>query len=241
MQSFVIEGEPVLWSAGADLRSAAREAAWKQRIRTLVTDSPSRPHALLLQFTVSQWTRRRHRFDLDNLVTPVLRAIYGDFVRGTVGIRTLLMGWRATIAQSPVPHLLVTFVDGIDAVGQSPSGVSFLLQEEWTGLPPHNSRDLNNGFPDWVQAHLPGHTPTESDRFGVCLTFGRRVSDITRPEEKPIKPVIDCLYPMFGGGPGTGQDWKKVFLQVSLDPALEATLRLTCWRFADAEREMPLT
>ncbi len=59
-----VAGEPVLLSRG--------EAGWREAVRGCgLTDLPS-PH---LRFVVTSWQRGGNRFDLDNLVDPVLAAI----------------------------------------------------------------------------------------------------------------------------------------------------------------------
>ena len=187
------------------------------------------PKAILLHFAVSEWRRRGQHFDLDNLVTPVLRAIYGNSNRDQIDARTSLSSWRAVIGQCPSPFLLVDFLDDTLPENDHPTGGHLLLDDCWTGPLPPNSRE-DFGLASWVQQHLVDYSLSNDDRFAVQLIFGTAVRDLTRPEEKPVKPVIDCLYPIFGGGPARGEDWKKVFLQVNRRPDLVGTCHIRCWR-----------
>src|SRR5262245_15676542 len=100
MRTLIVPGEPALWSAGADARSVSREVEWKNQIRERTREASPAPQAMILQFAVKEWKRRGHCFDLDNLVTPVLRAIYGDSNREQIESRATLQGWRASVVQS---------------------------------------------------------------------------------------------------------------------------------------------
>ena len=213
MRSLLIPGEPALWSAGADATSVSRERDWKQRIRNGIQELESVPHTVLLQFVVRAWKRRGHHFDLDNLVTPVLRAMYGDSNRNNVEARKRLQAWRASVCQAPTPFLLLDFTE--DRLPEFWSkDASLLLNNTWEGLLPIDSREKDFGLAAWVKERIGNHIPSSDDRFGVRLIFGDAIRNIACPEEKPIKPVVDWLYPIFGGHPGFGQDWKKLILQV---------------------------
>lgn len=97
---------------------------------------------------------------------------------------------------------------------------------------PANSRDGDFGLASWIQGIAQGHSPSPADRFALQLAFGSELRDLTRPEEKPIKPIIDCLYPIFGGGPARGEDWEKVLLQVERRPDVQGTCHIRCWRLS---------
>lgn len=229
MRTFLISGEPALWSAGADHRSVEREEQWKNRIRNALQSWTPASRTVLLHFSVKEWTRRGHHFDLDNLVTPVFRAIYGNSNRERMDARTTLASWRASIGQSPAPSLLLDFLDeplhDLDRLNDA----RFLIDETWTGLLPSNSRDGDCGLSAWIRQYMGDFLPSELDRFGVRLVFNDTISNLTRPEEKPIKPVIDCLYPIFGGMPARGDDWKKLFLQIERQPTLQGSMHIQCW------------
>ena len=228
MPSVLVTGEPALWSAGADPRSVTREEQWKCCVKDALQGSQPAPKTILLHFAVREWTRRGHHFDLDNLVTPVFRAIYGNSNRERTDARAALSSWRAVIGQSPAPFLLLDFLDTVVCFDH-PSDGRFIIDDTWSGTLPANSRALDYGMPAWVQQHMSGYLPLDSDRFGVQLIFSDSVADLSRPEEKPIKPVIDCLYPMFGGMPGRGEDWKKLYLQVERRPGMEGSCHIRCW------------
>lgn len=234
MRSILVTGEPALWSAGADERSVAREKEWKNRIKSAIGDAPLAPSAIHLHFAVKEWLRRGHHFDLDNLVTPVFRAIYGDSNRDRADARAALSSWRAVVGQCPTPFLLLDCVN--DSVHESACapGSHLLIDKTWMGPVPTNSREADSGFAFWIQGSLIAHSPSNDDRFAVHLTFGTALRDLTRPEEKPIKPVIDCLYPIFGGGPARGEDWKKVLLQVERSSDLRGTCHIRCWRLSSS-------
>jgi hypothetical protein len=229
MRSLFISGEPVLWSAGASQQSAEREEHWKSRIRSELGDALPTPTTVLMHFAVQSWTRRGNRFDLDNLTTPVFEAIYGKKETNRQDARAALTSWRATIAQSTTPYLLLDFVDERLSTTDIECDCRVVLDAVWTPPLPANSGSGDGGLPAWVKENIGNYVPTENDRFGVYLAFGSNTRHISRPEAMPIKPVIDCLYPIFGGLPKYGHDWKKYFLQVERRDDLDGTCRICCW------------
>jgi hypothetical protein len=182
-----------------------------------------------MHFAVESWTRHGQHFDLDNLVTPVMGAIFGKKETNRPEARMTLAGWRATIGQAPTPFLLLDFSDDVLLATEQTCDCRVLIDATWTGAIPTDSGPSDCGLPVWVIANMGDHVPSDDQRFGVHLIFGAMTRSISRPEEKPIKPVIDCLYPIFGGKPRGGQDWKKCLLQVERRDDLQGSCHIRCW------------
>jgi hypothetical protein len=220
MRSFVITGEPALWLT-------AREAPWKKQVSATLGPVILAPQSVHMQFAVREWTRRGNHFDVDNLATPVLNSIFG--ASAAKDTRSSLMRWRATVRQSPSPFLLLDlFDDPGEAITRSQHHL--VLDGTWLGALPIDSRAKSFGFPEWIRDHIGEFKGSPADRFGVSLVFGDVVRDISRPEQKPIKPAIDCLYPLFGGTAANGDDWKVQILEVERRPSLQETCHVQCWR-----------
>lgn len=190
-----IPGEPPTWLGSG-------ETEWKARLADLVSLAPSA--FLELDFRVSSLLRRGHRFDLDNMVIPVLDQILGP---RRSSHRQALLGWTASRTVTSEPGLRIVAEDRVPECPLCDEGALVLDVVPCVSIPT-DSRDGGLAYAECVRAALGPWLPSPAHRFAVDLLFGDDVRDISWVAEKPVKPVVDCLFPLLGGGPGAPEDWK---------------------------------
>jgi hypothetical protein len=198
MRSIFVSGEPVSLAAGASLRATALEELWKSRIREALSGAEPTPKSLLMLFAVESWLRHGQHFDLNNLTPPVFEAIYGKKETDRKEARKSLVSWRATVALSTTPFLLLDFADEVLLPLDLACDCKMVLDASWLGTLPADSRAGDRGLPDWVRKNMGSHVPSDEHRFGLHLVFSNKTRSVTRPADPPIKTVVDCLYPIFG-------------------------------------------
>ena len=142
-------------------------------------------------------------------MTPVFEASLGP--RNSES-RRALAEWTATRAVGEAPGL--TVVPGGAVPTRRRLGDRTVLDVTLRGRLPDDSREGGLAFADGIRAALGSWEPRREHRFGLELEFGDDVRDITWVAEKPIKPVVDCLFPVLGGRPGAPDDWKVDELRV---------------------------
>ncbi len=221
-RTFVVAGEPALWLGSG-------YEAWKQILRDAIPpEGVAPPAGMMLEFRVTSLLRSGHRFDLDNLVSPVFQALLGP--RASAQRRSLTW-WRASIAEYRPSALSLSFCDEPAGALTVPNG-ELVLDCRPPAPYPTDSREGGSDFVECVRAELASYTSGPDDRFAVEIAFGSDVKDLSWVEERPLKPVIDCLYPVFGGTGGAPDDWKTFLLQVRrADPELDRACSVRIWRF----------
>ncbi len=225
-----VAGEPATWLGSG-------YEPWKQRVASAIALDPAAPPAgLSLELLVTSPLRNGQRFDLDNLVTPVFQAVLGP---RRSPLRLGLRWWRARLLVANEAGLVLE-ADGPD-VGVLAAAGGPLVRLSFAGPLPADSRAGGAAFVEAVRRALPGAAPRSGDRFGVSLAFGTGTADITWVEERPIKPVVDCLYPILGGVSGAPDDWKLQRLEVRRDADVPPNgCVVTVWRLEAAGGPAPL-
>jgi hypothetical protein len=224
-RTFLVAGEPALWLGSG-------YEAWKRALADGISvDHEAAAAGIALEFRVSSLLRNGQRFDLDNLVSPVFQALLGS---RRSPARTQLTWWRASIAEYRPPSLALTFCDGAAAPLVVPNS-DLVLDCKIPAPYPSDSRGGGQDFVEALRAELRDHAPSHEDRFAVEIGFGSDVKDVSWVEERPLKPVIDCLYPVFGGSGGAPDDWKTFVIQVRRDvPELDRECAVRAWRLGPA-------
>jgi hypothetical protein len=220
-RTFLVAGEPALWLGSG-------YEAWKQTLADSVPFNHDPPSSgIVLEYRVSSLLRSGQRFDLDNLVSPVFQALLGK--RASLA-RSHLSWWRASIAEYRPPALALSlYGEGVEALALP--NADLVLDCRIAAPYPTNSREGGCDFVAAIRARLGSHAPGHDDRFAVEVAFGRDVKDISWVEERPLKPVMDCLYPVFGGSGGVPDDWKTFLIQVRRDdPGLDRECAVRVWR-----------
>ena len=220
-RTFLVAGEPALWLGSG-------YEAWKKTLAESVPFDHYPPSSgIVLEYRVSSMLRSGHRFDLDNLVSPVFQAVLG---KRASSARMHLNWWRASIAEYKPPALALSFCGGSTEALVVPNG-DLVLDCKIAAPYPTDSREGGRDFVAAIRAGLGSHVPGHDDRFAIDIAFGRDVKDISWVEERPLKPVIDCLYPVFGGSGGAPDDWKTFLIQVRRDdPGLDRECAVRVWR-----------
>lgn len=219
--TWTVEGEPALW-----LGSGYPD--WKARVAAAVTLAAASPLAgLALEFRVASLLRNGQRFDLDNMVTPVFEAALGP---RRSPLRRGLGWWFAKRRVDGRPGLTVTATAEPPAMAEHASGPC-VLDARVPGPFPADSREGGASFVAAIVGALGDFEPAATDMFALELAFGPEVEDISWAAERPIKPIVDCLFPLFGGLGGAPDDWKVERLLVRrYDPALRGACAVRAWR-----------
>lgn len=204
MSEWFVAGEPAVWLGSG-------EKPWKFKLAEAVRlDTRDSPVFLELDFRVASFLRGGQVFDLDNMVTPVFEALLGP---RHSSLRRALLGWRATRVENQDAGLRLRCTERPPGVFQA-STSTVVLDATLRGRLPTDSREGGKSFVSGIQQALGPWTPARTHRFALELGFGDDIRDITWVAEAPIKPVVDCLFPVFGGPPGAPDDWKVHALQV---------------------------
>jgi len=192
-----VSGEPALLLT-------SRESAWREAVRTSGATNLLRPH---LQFVVSGWRRGGNLFDLDNLVDPVLAVVGAPAARR----RSV---W-ATVSVGADPGVTIGEADAPDPPDEA---ITITL----AALPRRSVRT------DLTLAELQGASPLAGEGpVGCEMVLGTAAGPITFGFEGPIKPTIDALWPVLGGGPHRPHDHRIHDLRVNL--AEGAVSRISLW------------
>lgn len=182
-----VEGEPALLLARG-------ERAWRELVSACGLAALRRPR---LRFVVSSWRRGGHRFDLDNLVDPVLGA-----VSAPAGDRQSV--W-ATVEIGPKPGVAIS-------EQTPPAAPTDATTVHLAGPPQRSLRTIER------LAELVDHMQLGADEPCACaLTLGADTRGLVFGFEGPIKPTIDALWPLLGGVAHAPADHRIQDLRVTTD------------------------
>lgn len=181
------------------------EAEWRQTVRGSGLVDLRSPR---FRFVVSSWLRRGHRFDLDNLVEPVLAEVGAlpaelqtVWASMEVGDET---GVEITEEPPPAPP---------------PSALTFKLDRT-----PRGSVRVSEPL-----AELTGSAPVGVDEPCGCeLILGSDSRGVVFGFEGPVKPTIDALWPILGGSAHAPADWRVRDLRVARDAEMSG-VRVSIW------------
>jgi hypothetical protein len=200
--SAFVAGEPALLLSRG-------EAAWRDAVRgcglTGLTD-------VRLRFVVRSWHRSGNRFDLDNLVDPVLVVVAAR--------PPLRRSTWATVETGDEP--------GVEISGAAPPPAPPDATTVHLPSAPHRSVRT----PDRL-VELADHLPIGSDEAcGCALTLGRDTPGLVFGFEGPIKPTIDALWPLLGGAAHSPADHRIRDLRVTIDERLTG-VSVAVWLLAE--------
>jgi hypothetical protein len=182
-----VAGEPALLLA-------RDERAWRELVNSCGLVGLRRPR---LRFVVSSWRRGGHRFDLDNLVDPVL-GVVGAPARDRQSV------W-ATVETGPEP--------GVAISEQTPPAAPTHATAVHLGGPPQRSLRTMERL-----AELVDHIQLGADEpCGCALTLGTDTRGLVFGFKGPIKPTIDALWPLLGGVAHAPSDHRIQDLRVTTD------------------------
>jgi len=188
-------GDRAVFVAGEPALLLTRgESDWRQLVRDCGVVGLERPR---LRFLVSAWRRRGHRFDLDNLVDPVLAVVAAPAPQR----RSL---W-ATVELGTQPGVEISELE-------PPAVPAEATTVHLANAPQRSVRTLER------LVELVEHAPIATDEpCGCALTLGRDTRGLVFGFEGPIKPTIDALWPLLGGTPHAPEDHRIHDLRVTAD------------------------
>ena len=185
-----VAGEPALLLARG-------ESAWRELIRGSGLVGLKMPR---LRFLVTSWRRGGHRFDLDNLVDPVLAVV------GAPPSERRSVWATVHVAREP----------GVEIKEQEPPPPPVDAATVHLAAPPRRSVRTDVCLPELID-----YVPLGVDEpCGCSLVLGRDTGGITFGFEGPVKPTIDALWPLLGGTAHAPADHRIQDLRVAYDPAM---------------------
>lgn len=204
------DGSPSVFVAGEPALLLSRgEAAWREAVRccgvTALTD-------VRLRFVVRSWHRGGNRFDLDNLVDPVLTVV--------AAAPPLRRSTWASVETGDDP--------GVEISATAPPPPPPNATTVHLPSAPHRSVRTPERL-----AELADHVPIGSDEAcGCALTLGNDTPGLVFGFEGPIKPTIDALWPLLGGAAHSPADHRIRDLRVTVDERLTG-VSVALWPLAE--------
>ncbi len=195
-------GSPSAFVAGEPaLLLSPGETAWRDAVRccgvTGLTD-------VRLRFVVRSWHRAGNRFDLDNLVDPVLRVV--------AAAPHLRRSTWATVETGDE--------SGVEISATAPPRAPTNATTTHLSSAPHRSVRTTERL-----AELAEHVPIGGDEAcGCALTLGKDTPGLVFGFDGPIKPTIDSLWPLLGGAAHAPADHRIRDLRVTVDERLTGVL-----------------
>ncbi len=201
--STFVAGEPALLLSRG-------ESAWRDAVRccgvTGLTD-------VRLRFVVRSLRRAGNRFDLDNLVDPVLGVV--------AAAPPLRRSTWATVETGDEP--------GVEISATVPLPAPTSATTVHLPSAPHRSMRTSERL-----AELAEHAPIGGDAAcGCALTLGKDTPGLVFGFDGPIKPTIDSLWPLLGGAAHAPADHRIRDLRVTVDERLTGVL-VALWPTEDA-------
>jgi hypothetical protein len=195
--SWFVAGRPTPFAGGQNERD------WKEAIARHVPASGQEPSydAVSVEFFLSEAREGTRGSDLDNLLDPVLSVVVNRL--GWCGGRRPNLRWiraekdyrRSSGARVTLEHGSPTW----PPVGVGP----VVVDGSYGGDLPRSARDET--FAGWVRAVAIG---TIQGRAAVRLTFATPTINLGEAATGPVKPLLDCLWPVLGGNPVAPEDWR---------------------------------
>lgn len=222
--------------------ATAKEAPWKKAIYEQAPRPSLRGKeiGLRMSFTLPTLTPWGQPLDVDNLCEPVFSVLI-DRIGWFSKSRSNLLWWQATKEEGIYPGCRVT-VHTTDSVILPQSEPDY--DETYTGNFPRNAKSPELSNWAWKirqQKHI-GWIP---EKCLLYLDFSDPKIDIGSIRNygvhKPTKPIIDCLYPWYGGPQGNPYDHCIMNLAVSKSQAIFSGRGVTVRLWAYSHIESPLS
>jgi hypothetical protein len=204
--SYWVEGTPATFATKGEI-------PWRSRIiDTVPFDQYEGANGVSLDFSLPNLAPHGHPLDTDNLCQPVFFALKKIGYFG--GTYADIQWWRATKKQSTPSGVSITF-------GQkAPKELTELLgppffRATYVGPLPGSATDLE--LPTWLESleNLP--IPEATSRLALSIHFGSSSVSLGNISTGKVKSLIDCLYPIIGGGKGAPDDWKIDLIHAEKD------------------------
>jgi hypothetical protein len=185
-----VPGVPITFASGE------REKRWKETVIAAVPTPPATTEqtGLVIEFGIPEGSRQ----DLDNLTEPVLSAVINH--RGWFGRRRPNLRWLAlckATADDPGCRLQPLLEPPENWLPTS----DCLIDELYAGIRPTAATSVD--FAAWIAARAK---PSAAN-YAVELRFADRpnLGDVATGV---VKPLIDCMWPLWGGNPHQPEDWR---------------------------------
>jgi hypothetical protein len=195
--SWFVPGRPTPFAGGQN------ERAWKEAIARHVPASgqESIHHAVSVEFALNAAREGTRSSDLDNLLDPVLSVVVNRL--GWCGGRRPNLAWvRAEKAYRGTNGARIALERGSPM--WPPLGIGrAVVDGSYGGDLPRSARDET--FAGWVRAAAIGTVRTYA---AVRLTFATATVNLGETATGPVKPLLDCLWPVLGGTPAAPEDWR---------------------------------
>jgi len=193
---------------------------WKRAVLAHVPDAPAitSQTGLAIEFAIPD----PHKQDLDNLAEPVLSVVVNQ--RGWFGGRRPNLQWLA-LSKAPGDALGCRIIPLDEApVDWLPDDLA-VIDEIYLGPLPTSARSVE--FAAWATERC---TMGGDVRYAAAISFGgrRNLGDIATGA---VKPIIDCLWPLWGGSPRDPHDWRldRLLLTQCCEDVPSEAIMISVW------------
>ena len=181
------------------------EIPWKQTLTRSIEDPGDQAFiGVRLSFTLPTLEPKGHHLDVDNLCEPVFSILIN--ARGFFkGRRPNLLWWEATKERGEkcgVRVILEQLQSGGLTLDLGGPSFNYL----YSGTLPSSATDPD--IPNWLSSLGVCKAVGGSGRFALQLDFLNPRVNLGDIATGKVKAIIDCLYPLLGGGKGKPEDWR---------------------------------
>jgi hypothetical protein len=209
-----VPGAPVTFAGGA------REKRWKQAVEAAVplAISDTQFTGLAINFAIPDARKQ----DLDNLSEPVLSVVVNRL--GWFAGRRPNLQWLAL--RKAVAHELGCWISPLSSppVDWLPAH-EMMVDETYAALLPSSA--TTPGLAEWIDKRCRS---AGDCRYAVRLRFGDRLN-LGDVATGVVKPIIDCMWPIWGGSAKAPDDWRvdQLLLQRECDEVPPGAVGIRVW------------
>lgn len=231
-EELVLEGNDI-WVEGIPATFATKgEKPWKNTLfNSLAFVENVDCDGIELKFYLPSLVSSGHPLDVDNLCEPVFSTIVGR-LGWFQGRRPNLRWWSTSKEEANQTGLRIILGDTVPVKWLSVSG-ELIFDSIYNGELPRKATDPM--VPKWIKdSNLVNQK--DNDRFALQLMFGNPKLNIAEIADGRVKNLIDCLYPILGGGSGTPEDWRidSLLVQKGVSSLSQSSVRILIWRSGDS-------
>lgn len=188
-----------IWVEGRPATFATRgEPAWKDSIALKIGNRGGANNALEMDFHIHERYLTLTGFDLDNLCDPVF-TVLASRLQWFGGRQSSITGWTAGKSYGLKEGVLL---NNPERISLDVALDRIIFDSVYQGVFPKSALDPE--IPAWFNAMAS--VPRVSGPCGLALLFGPAKLSIASLSGGVVKHVMDCLFSILGGKPGTPHD-----------------------------------
>lgn len=215
-KEFWVQGRPATFATNHEL-------PWKENIRNTLKTEINQHSSVHMKFHISKDNITKCAFDLDNLCEPVFAVLttqLGWFNSKRINVKS----WMATKEEGDTDGMILKCVNDIDFTRNVERAIFDGIYE---GKLPNRATETE--IPEWMNTY--SNIMRVKKRCAVSLLFGKENLSIATISSGKVKPIIDCLYPVLGGLPGSPDDHRimELYVNKAIEGLKENQVRITIW------------